>query len=407
MSTLRFIYRCLFGGAFSTGLWPNIGLLLLRLHVGISMALGGKDKLPVPDWFVDQVAGLGFPAPAFFALLASLAEFAGGILLTLGLLTRPAAFFLAFTLGVAAFLFHGVTPITQLNITQIFFWSYVLFVFTGGGRFALDRFVWRRDPQASDETAPMGKVALTLGWLAALIIGFGLYLQLAQVPGSTPEVAEDEFEITSVSLAGNFNDWDLEATPMALQKDGRWSVDVRLTKPGPMEFKFAANGSWDANVGEADQESDELPLTGQAEFNATNVSNIRAFVPMAGEYRFTINPDGFAYTVDRATTSEVSSEDLIGEWQVDLRSTPDSEPSFHSFNVRAVDAQTLVGTFYDSEIKNGRVNTQWSAVHCRFVTKDGSNVYYSTAKLVNGRLEGTTQSPTRDLFSVWTAEKVK
>jgi putative oxidoreductase len=51
-----------------------------------------------------QGAGeLGFPAPEFFAWAAALAEFAGGIAVALGLGTRVAAAFAAFTMGVAAF----------------------------------------------------------------------------------------------------------------------------------------------------------------------------------------------------------------------------------------------------------------------------------------------------------------
>jgi len=55
---------------------------------------------------VQGVANLGFPAPALFAWAAALAEFLGGLLVFLGLGTRVAAAFAAFTMVVAGFARH-------------------------------------------------------------------------------------------------------------------------------------------------------------------------------------------------------------------------------------------------------------------------------------------------------------
>jgi putative oxidoreductase len=52
---------------------------------------------------IQGAANLGFPAPELFAWAAALSEFAGGIAVALGLGTRVAASFAAFTMGVAAF----------------------------------------------------------------------------------------------------------------------------------------------------------------------------------------------------------------------------------------------------------------------------------------------------------------
>ena len=82
----------------SFGKIPSIGLLGMRLYFGISMAIAGFDKLPVPDWMVEQVADLNFPLPTFFAFVACFSEFLGGIFTILGLFTRPAAFFICITM---------------------------------------------------------------------------------------------------------------------------------------------------------------------------------------------------------------------------------------------------------------------------------------------------------------------
>jgi putative oxidoreductase len=64
------------------------------------MATGGAEG------FVAGVAALGFPLPTLFAWAAALAEFAGGLMVAVGLLARVGAAFAAFTMFVAAFGAH-------------------------------------------------------------------------------------------------------------------------------------------------------------------------------------------------------------------------------------------------------------------------------------------------------------
>ena len=65
---------------------------ILRLMVGIIFLLHGWAKLQNPAGFIGFVGSLGFPAPALFGWLVILLEFVGGLLLILGLGTRPVAF---------------------------------------------------------------------------------------------------------------------------------------------------------------------------------------------------------------------------------------------------------------------------------------------------------------------------
>ena len=46
-----------------------------------------------------------------------------------------------------------------------------------------------------------------------------------------------------VSLAGDFNNWDLKAMPMRKGPDGVWHLSVAL-KPGRHEYRFFADGAW-------------------------------------------------------------------------------------------------------------------------------------------------------------------
>ena len=47
----------------------------------------------------------------------------------------------------------------------------------------------------------------------------------------------------AVAVAGTFNDWRPEATPMVSLGDGRWIKDLTLP-PGTYEYLFVADGQW-------------------------------------------------------------------------------------------------------------------------------------------------------------------
>lgn len=46
-----------------------------------------------------------------------------------------------------------------------------------------------------------------------------------------------------VFVAGAFNGWRPDATPLTRSLNGRWSVDLDLP-PGRHEFKFVIDGQW-------------------------------------------------------------------------------------------------------------------------------------------------------------------
>ena len=100
----------LFGGNGTGTILGDAALAVMRLGIGLMMAFGhGMSKVfqpghfGPPEQFVQGVAKMGFPAPTLFAWLSALAEFLGGLLIAMGLLTRPAAAVLAFNMCVAAF----------------------------------------------------------------------------------------------------------------------------------------------------------------------------------------------------------------------------------------------------------------------------------------------------------------
>ena len=97
---------------FLQALRPLDGLppLLLRLYLAPVFMQAGWNKLAnfesTAAWFGNPEWGLGLPAPALMAALASGAELVGGLLLIVGLGTRLVAIPLAVTMLVAIFAVH-------------------------------------------------------------------------------------------------------------------------------------------------------------------------------------------------------------------------------------------------------------------------------------------------------------
>ncbi|MBQ0746182.1 MAG: DoxX family protein [Marinobacter sp.] len=123
--------------------------LILRVPVGLTLAAHGAQKLF--GWFGGYglegtgqwMASLGLEPGYLMALMAGSAEFFGGLALVLGLLTRPAAVVVAFTMLIAIFAVHIGNGLFMANNGYEF--ALTLFVVSvalaiqGAGRFALDQ----------------------------------------------------------------------------------------------------------------------------------------------------------------------------------------------------------------------------------------------------------------------------
>lgn len=130
----------------------SFGQLFMRASTGILMFSfhgWGKFKavsayyLSGAEWkFIEGVGSLGFPYPVFFATLAAFSESIAALLLALGLATRPAAGFLAVTMGVAVYR-HATTDM-KIELALLYFVISLYFLVSGPNRYALDRWLWSR-----------------------------------------------------------------------------------------------------------------------------------------------------------------------------------------------------------------------------------------------------------------------
>ena len=129
----------LFGGANIDSEHANVGLAILRVISGLSIAFGhGIGKIPPSAGLVAGTAKLGFPLPEFFAWAAAFGEFGGGLLLALGLLTRPGTFLMGFTMMVAAFGVHAADPFGIKEMALLYLAIAVMFLLVGSGKYGVD-----------------------------------------------------------------------------------------------------------------------------------------------------------------------------------------------------------------------------------------------------------------------------
>lgn len=125
----------------------SIGLLLLRLVVGLAFMIHGWGKIQSPfNWMGPQA-----PVPGIFQALAALSEFGGGLALILGALVPLASLGLFFTMLVAT-LFHAVAqkdPFVSkggpsYELALVYLVIAVVMLTTGPGLYSVDAWLRRR-----------------------------------------------------------------------------------------------------------------------------------------------------------------------------------------------------------------------------------------------------------------------
>lgn len=132
--------------------WAPRVLSLLRIVAGFLIIQHGAQKLfgvlvPTPQPGAPQSHGT-------FSMLSlvgvsGILEFFGGLLVILGLFTRPAAFILSGLLAVAYFMAHapgGFWPIINKGeLAALYSFVFLYLAAAGGGEWSLDRLIWGGD----------------------------------------------------------------------------------------------------------------------------------------------------------------------------------------------------------------------------------------------------------------------
>ena len=125
--------------------YKDLGLLIARVGLGGMMIFHGLPKLMggPAKWEAlgGTISNLGITfAPIFWGFMASFAEGVGGLLILLGLLFRPAALLIIFTMIVATTLqfstgegWMGASHPIETGL------AFFLFLFTGPGKLSVDK----------------------------------------------------------------------------------------------------------------------------------------------------------------------------------------------------------------------------------------------------------------------------
>jgi putative oxidoreductase len=128
----------------NTGTGADAGLAVLRVVAGLLLvALHGLSKVPPQEGFVGWIGGMGFPAPLAFAWMAAFAEVVGGVLLAIGLLTRPAALLLVIHFTVVVLVAHAGDAMGDRELAILFGTISLLYLLAGAGRYSLDAVIGR------------------------------------------------------------------------------------------------------------------------------------------------------------------------------------------------------------------------------------------------------------------------
>jgi len=136
-SSRRLIIPAL-GGLYS-GL-HDLAETILRVVAGLALVTHGASKIVNPFGAVEMVEGLGFYPGAFWSPLLSATEFFGGILIAIGLLTRPASFAAMIVLLVTVW-FHWITVGQGYSgAEKSILWAaiFLFFAIRGGNRHSVD-----------------------------------------------------------------------------------------------------------------------------------------------------------------------------------------------------------------------------------------------------------------------------
>ena len=135
------IRRFLSGYFLREDMLGNIGLLVLRLAIGVMMIHHGQEKLADPQQFANTyVASLHLPFPLFFAYAAGFSELIGSWLLIFGLFTPFGALAITGTMTVAAYQ-HILTAglnIYVLELVALYLAGSLALLLLGPGRFSFD-----------------------------------------------------------------------------------------------------------------------------------------------------------------------------------------------------------------------------------------------------------------------------
>jgi putative oxidoreductase len=120
------------------------GPLFIRLAIGMRLVQGTADNVfsyARMEEFAGFLAAHGTPFPLAGAFLSAYVQFICGILVILGLFTRPAGLLIAINFVFALVIAHRATAFLETWPAAMMLAGGLFFLFNGSGAFAFDRLI--------------------------------------------------------------------------------------------------------------------------------------------------------------------------------------------------------------------------------------------------------------------------
>lgn len=131
--------------------------------------------------------------------------------------------------------------------------------------------------------------------------------------GTPPGTWNDpESDFAAMSVVGDFTGWNPSINNMAHVADYRWQRDLAVTSSN-IQFKFAANNSWDDNWGVISQSLYRTPVTHDSKYFSDD--NIVLSNLTAGVYRFSFDENQGRFTVRSVPDADSDDDGLPDGWE--------------------------------------------------------------------------------------------
>jgi len=120
----------------------DVGLLLLRLFVGLRLLYGIIDNMTSWDRMIEFSAFLqsqGFPLPTLSAVVSVYAQFTCGLFIIVGFKIRLASFIMIINFLVAIIMVHSNDSIEGMTPPLAMLFGSATLLFTGAGKISLDK----------------------------------------------------------------------------------------------------------------------------------------------------------------------------------------------------------------------------------------------------------------------------
>lgn len=140
---------------------PGVGLLVLRVLIGVAFMVHGFGKIQHPSSWM----GPDSWAPGWLQALAAGSEFFGGLALALGFITPLAAFLIACTMVTAIVTVHAghgqpwIGKDGSFELPMSYLCVCIMYLLTGPGKFSIDYLLFGREhTSVSSEKLARGTV---------------------------------------------------------------------------------------------------------------------------------------------------------------------------------------------------------------------------------------------------------